>query len=557
MRFLLIVALSCVSRLAAAQAPDRIIVNATIWTGVEGAPRADALAIRGDRITAVGSEREVRALAGPRTVVTDLGGRLVVPGFDDAHWHFQAREEATLDDAGSRAELERRLRAYAAEHPGSGWLIGSGWGFADFGKAGPHRRWLDSLFPGRPVALSDRDGHTLLVSSRALALAGITRDTRDPPAGTIDRDASGEPTGVLRETARGAVSRLFPPVTPDEAYAALRRVLGRAAALGLTSVQIASGESPEDVEQQAYRRAYREGTLPVRLRVSGPLRRVPSDAEIASVIALRDSFPGPVLRFGILKGMLDGTVDARTAAMLEPYVGGGTGLPRWTRDSLDRAVARWDSAGVQVELHAIGDAAIRMALDAYEHAARANRTTGRRHRVEHIEVPSLADLPRFRALGVIASTQAIFATPDATTLENYAPLLGPERSARSNAFRLFDDAGAVQAFGSDYPVFTMDPLRGIHAAVTRTTIEGTPAGGWYPQHRLTVEAALRHYTRDAAYAAFAEADRGTLEVGRLADFVVLSEDILGAPPDAILKAQVLLTVMGGRETYRSAELQAR
>ncbi len=554
---LVVLALLLVGAPASAQAPDRILVNATIWTGVEGAPRAEALAIRGDRITAVGSERQVRALAGPRTIVTDLGGRLVIPGFEDSHWHFEAREEAALDDAGSRAELARRLRAYAAEHPGTGWLIGSGWGFADFGREGPHRRWLDSLFPSRPVALSDRDGHTLLVNSRALSLAGIGRDTKDPPAGTIDRDASGEPTGVLRETARAAVSRLLPPVTAEEAHAALLRVLARAAAFGLTAVQIASGESSGSVEQQAYRRAFREGTLPVRLRVSGPLSRVPDDDEIARVVALRDSFPGPVLRFGILKGMLDGTVDARTAAMLEPYVGGGTGLPRWSRDSLDRAVARWDSAGIQLELHAIGDAAIRMALDAYEHAARANGTSGRRHRVEHIEVPSLADLPRFRSLGVIASTQAIFATPDATTLENYAPLLGPERSARANAFRLFDDAGAVQAFGSDYPVFTMDPLRGIHAAVTRTTVEGTPSGGWYPEHRLTVEAALRHYTRDAAFSAFAERERGTLEVGRLADFAVLSEDILRGPPEAILRAKVLLTVMGGRETYRADGLEQR
>jgi hypothetical protein len=252
--------------------------------------------------------------------------------------------------------------------------------------------------------------------------------------------------------------------------------------------------------------------------------------------------------------MLDGTVDGRTAAMLEPYVGGGTGLPRWSQDSLDRAVARWDSAGLQVELHAIGDRAVRMALDAYEGAARANGTRGRRHRIEHIEVPSLADLPRFRRLEVVASTQAIFATPDATTLENYAPLLGPERSSRANAFRLFDDAGAVQAFGSDYPVFTMDPLRGLHAAVTRTTVAGTPAGGWYPRNRISVEQALRHYTRDAAYAAFADRERGTLERGKLADFVVLSEDILRAPPARLLRATVLLTVMGGRETYRSPAL---
>lgn len=548
-RLLPLVALLLLARPAAGQAPDRIFVHATIWTGVDGAPRAEALATRGDRIVAVGAERDVRALAGPRTRVTDLGGRFVVPGFEDAHWHFPAREQAALDDAGSAAELARRLRAFARTHPGTGWLLGSGWGFADFPGAAPHRRWLDALFPDRPVALWDRDGHTLLVNTRALALAGIDRGTADPAAGHIDRDSAGEPTGVLRETAQGLVDRRLPPVTADEAYAALRRVLARAAAFGLTSVQVASMDDPGSVEHQAYRRALREGALAVRLRVAVPLQDIPDDAELRRVAALRDSFPGPLLRFGILKGMLDGTVDARTAAMLEPYVGGGTGLPRWSQDSLDRAVARWDSAGLQVELHAIGDRAIRMALDAYAHAAQANGTAGRRHRVEHVEVPSPADLPRFRALGVVASTQAIFATPDATTLENYAPLLGPARAERSNAFRRFDDAGAVQAFGSDFPVFTMDPLRGIHAAVTRTTAAGTPPGGWYPENRVTVEAALRHYTRDAAYAAFAEGDRGTLAPGRLADFVVLSEDLLRAPPASILRARVLRTVMGGRETY--------
>jgi len=270
---------------------------------------------------------------------------------------------------------------------------------------------------------------------------------------------------------------------------------------------------------------------------------------------LRDTFRGPLIKFGSVKGVLDGTVDARTAAMFEPYVGGGTGLPFWEQHDLDQVVALYDKEDFQVLLHAIGDKAIHMALDAFANAAKVNGTSGRRHRVEHAEVPILADLPRFRELGVIASTQALFASPDATVLENFAVLLGPERARRADSFKLYDDAGAIQVFGSDWAVFDFAPLAGIYAAVTRTTPEGTPAGGWYPEGRIGVEAALRHYTRDGAYASFDEDVRGTLAPGKLADFVVLSRDILTIPSSEIKETRVLLTVMGGRDTYRDADLR--
>lgn len=245
--------------------------------------------------------------------------------------------------------------------------------------------------------------------------------------------------------------------------------------------------------------------------------------------------------------MLDGTVDAHTAAMLEPYADRpDTGLPFFSADVLNRSVAAYDRAGLQVQLHAIGDRAIRMALDAFEHASRVNGSSGRRHRVEHVEVPDPADLPRFKGLGVIASTQAMFASPDTITLSNYVPALGPARAARANAFKRFDDAGIVQAFGSDYPVFTMEVMRGIHAAVMRQLPNGTPAGGFHPEHRLDVAAALRHFTADAAYAAFEERDKGTLAPGKLADFVVLSEDVFRMPPERLWTATATMTVVGGR-----------
>jgi predicted amidohydrolase YtcJ len=291
-------------------------------------------------------------------------------------------------------------------------------------------------------------------------------------------------------------------------------------------------------------------TLRLRWYVSVPFDPGATRAQLTHYVQLRDRYRGPWLRYGIAKGMLDGTVDAQTAAMLEPYAGtDATGLPFWSAVVLNRGVARYDSAGLQVELHAIGDKAVRLALDAYAQARRVNGARDSRHRVEHVEVPHPSDLPRFKALGVIASTQAIFATPDVTTLTNYAPLLGPKRAALSNNFRQFDEAGAVQAFGSDYPVFPMDVIRGIYTAVTRMTPEGTPRGGWYPAGRISVEAALRHYTRDAAYAAFMEEQVGVLRAGMLADFVVLSDDLLAVPPTELLRVRVERTVVGGREVF--------
>jgi predicted amidohydrolase YtcJ len=290
----------------------------------------------------------------------------------------------------------------------------------------------------------------------------------------------------------------------------------------------------------------------VRVYSALTFQKDPSVEQLARYKALREKHAGPLLKLGAVKGVVDGVVESGTAAMFEPYVvTGGTGLPNWTAEDLNRTAALYDKEGFQIFLHAIGDKGIHMALDAYEHAAKANRTSGRRHRVEHIEVPLLADLPRFKALGVIASTQALFANPDKNTLEVYAVNLGPDRASRAMAFHSLDAAGAVQAFGSDYPVFSMQALTGIYTVVTRTTPEGTPAGGWNPGQRISAEAALRHFTADAAYASFDEAVKGTLVAGKLADFVVLSEDIVAGPPDRILKTKVLRTVMDGRDTFRA------
>jgi predicted amidohydrolase YtcJ len=530
-----------------------IFLDARIWTGDPDSPEATALAVRGDRIVAVGTDAEVRALAGDGSRIEELGGRRMIPGLHDAHMHLPTRRTADLAGAEGVADIVARLQAFASDLPEEAWITGRGWTPDHFPDQAPHRRYLDAAFPARPVIITDRDGHLALANSRALDEAGVTGATSQPSGGEIEMDRDGRPTGLLKEgPAMRLVSRLLPAPTADESYAAVLTEMERFASLGLTALQMAN--APSDPLWAALERAQQEGALLQRFRVAVPFTAEADGAALARWRDLRDSYTGPHLRFGIAKGMLDGTVDGGTAAMLEPYARGeGTGLPMWEAEALDRTVARYDSAGIQVQLHAIGDRAIRMALDAFQYTAAHGGRPDARHRIEHLEVPAPEDLPRFRELGVVASTQAIFPTPDATALTNYAPMLGPERAARSMPFRALDEAGAIQAFGSDYPVFPIDPLLGIYTTVTRQLPDGTPEGGWHPEQRISLEAALRHYTWGSAYAAFREEEMGILAPGMLADFVVLSDEILGEPPEALLRTRPVLTVMGGRKTWGAGE----
>jgi predicted amidohydrolase YtcJ len=530
---------------------DHIYVNAKVWTADEAKPTAQAFATRGERIIGVGTNEEIRAMAGPETAVVDLHGKLVVPGFNDAHWHFASLRDVELDDAATLEEVQQRLAAAAKAHPNESWITGRGWGYDVFPAKVPDKKYLDAIVPDRPMFIWERDGHMGLANSKALELAGITRDTKDPADGRIEHDVKGEPTGEVKEGAVELVAGKIPPATAEQRYEDLKRLMDKAASYGITSLQeVSAGLGPK--EMAAFERVLGEGEFKVRFYVSVPLEKSATAERLAEFKHLRDTYRGPLVKFGCAKGMVDGTVDAATAVMFEPYTNGKNGIEFWTQEDLNRAVAQYDREGMQVMIHSIGDKGIHMSLDAFENAEKVNGTSGRRHRVEHAEVPLLADYPRFKQLGVIASTQALFANPDATTLNNYAVLLGPARASHANAFKLFDDAGAVQVFGSDHPVFSMEVLHGVYCAVTRKTPEGTPKGGWYPENRISAEAALRHFTRDGAYASFDENEKGTLTPGKLADFVVLSEDILSSAAEQILKARVLRTVMGGRETYRAA-----
>lgn len=529
--------------------PDLILHNAHVWTGDSLRPQATAIAIRGERIVAVGDDADILAMAGGATTVEDLHGRRVIPGLHDAHWHFPTRRSADLVGAEDSDEVVRRLVDFGRGLPQDAWVVGRGWTPDMFPDNRAHKDYLDVAFPERPVVITDRDGHQALANSVALRLAAVSAETRDPSDGVIVRDARGTPTGLLQESAMSLVRRLLPAPSEPEIYRALQEQMQAAASLGLTAVQMAGATSP--TEDSAFARAIAADAMHLRFRIAVPFTEAATDSVLAAYAARARRETGPYLRFGIAKGMLDGTVDAGTAAMLEPYAGSTSrGLPMWELDPLVRTLARYDRAGLQVELHAIGDAAIRLALDAFDSVAVRNGPRDRRGRVEHLEVPNPADLPRFKQLGVIASTQAIFATPDATALQNYVPLLGPVRERRAMPFKALDDAGAIQAFGSDYPVFPMSPLLGIYTAVTRQLPDGTPRGGWVPEQRISVERALRHYTWGSAYAAYREHELGVLAPGYYADLVVLSEDILVPDPQALLRAKPVLTMLGGRAVYR-------
>jgi predicted amidohydrolase YtcJ len=545
---------------------DRIFVNGQIWTGDDRRPKAEALAVADDKILAVGSTAEIKALASSDTGVIDLKGRLVIPGFQDSHLHFpgQSVNEVDLHGAETLLEFQRRLADFAQAHPQLPWITGHGWGYSAFPNQTVDKKYIDAAVSDRPVYVSERDGHMGLANSKALQIAGVTSKTPDPPNGHIMKGKDGEPTGEFKEAAQGLIFSRVPPRSMEDEYQSLLAHMDEAAAAGLTAVQ----EAYTSMESfPVFERAAAGNALKLRFRFAPPillmerggappkhkLEKFLTEADLAPYGKLRDTFSGPLLKFGAVKGVLDGTVDARTAVMFEPYVGGGTGIPFWEQDDLNKTVALYDKEGFQVLLHAIGDKAINMALNAFEYAAKTNGTSGRRHRVEHAEVPQLSDLPRFKQLGVIASTQAMFANPDATVLENFAVLLGPERASHADSFKIYDDAGAVQAFGSDWGVFSFEPLPAIYCAVTRMTPQGTPAGGWYPAGRISVDAALRHFTRDGAFASFDEDIRGTLSPGKLADLVVLSKNILEIPPAEILNTKVLLTVMGGKDTYRDQD----
>jgi predicted amidohydrolase YtcJ len=541
---------------------DLVLTGGRIWTSEPAAPWAEAIAVRNGRILYVGDAAGAARYRGPKTRVAELAGRLLVPGFNDSHIHLMSGalslERVDLIEDQSVEAVQARIRAFAASQPGSPWVLGRGWLYGSFPGGLPTRQQLDAVVPDRPAYMECYDGHSGWANSKALALAGITKDTKDPVNGAIVRDpATGEPTGALKESATALVEAKIPTPGPKERYRLLLRALRLLNSQGITSVQDA-GYTPAqlDADLPLLERALREGQLTVR--ITGSVQMGPGAVEgpIARAATLAKRLAGPRLRFGAVKGYVDGVIEAHTAAMLEPYAdpSHGAGHPNWEPAALDAAVVAADREGLQVYLHAIGDRGVRMALDAHEAARCANGRPDRRGRIEHIETISPADYPRFRALGVIASMQPLHANPDQNNADVWSRNIGPERASRGFSWGNVERAGARLVFGSDWPVVTSDVMRGLYCAVARKTKQGTPAGGWLPEQAVSLEHALRHYTIDGAFASFEEQEKGSLAAGKRADFVVLSEDLFRQPPEAILKTRILLTVTDGAEVYRDPQL---
>ena len=512
-----------------------------------------AVAVRHGRIAFVGDDASaLRDWRAPRTRVIEARGGLVMAGFDDAHTHLlsgaRSLDRVNLFGLETLDGILGAIRRWAAERPDAPWVLGRGWFYSAFPGALPTRAILDAAVPDRPAYLGCYDGHTGWANSRALALAGISAATPDPPLGVIVRDpASGEPTGALKEAAMDLLLAVVPTPTSDEYRAAVRRAVTAMHAAGITAAQDAWSEPELFPLARAMRDA---GELPLRLRLAPPMEPGGSIADWHRRLDGYDeavaTLPGDAwLSSGILKAMADGVVESRTAALLAPYADDPTtsGAPNWEAHDLAAHVAAASGRGWQLEIHAIGDAAVRTALDAFEQAGDA---ATRRHRVEHIETIDPADIGRFGRLGAVASMQPFHADPSPGQIPVWADALGPERASRGWAWTSILGSGGVLAFGSDWPVVPFDPLVAVHGAVTRQTPRGEPPDGWLPSERLPLPAALSACTLGSAWAAHAERRRGTISAGLDADLVILDRDLLAEVPSAIIGTGVVATVVGGR-----------
>ena len=552
----LIVSAACGSpdrRVAAAEATaDLIIVNGKVHTVDDANRVVQAVAIGGNTIIKVGTNDDIKSLSGPATRVIDARGATVAPGFNDSHVHFLSggRSLSDVDLAGltTLRQVQDKIRVFAADKPADAWIKGRGWLYSPFPNASPTRAQLDEVVPDRPAVMTCYDGHSVWVNSKVLALAGITKATKDPVNGVIVRDANGEPTGHLKESATDLISHLLPKPTEEDRRAALEAAVAHANRIGITSIQNAGGAVEEIGLYDAVKKG---GGLTVRSYLATSARSGISESDADRMDALWKQYgDDPTLHTGIVKLYADGVIESKTAAMLAPYVGTpSAGTPNYTVDELNRIVAMFDKRGWQIQIHAIGDRAIRMSLDALEKAAAANPAParGRRHRLEHIEAVAAADIPRFAKLGVIASQQPIHAAlGDANQAVPKGPwpdAIGPERASRAWAWKSILTAGGRLTFGSDWPVAPLEAGQGIWLASTRVKANGAE------DQRLTIDQAIAGYTRWPAYASFEERRKGTLAPRMLADVVVLASDIAAAPIASAEGVVVAATIFDGKIVY--------
>ena len=530
---------------------DAIVVNAKVYS-LTGSFH-EALAIQGNRILAVGTRTEIEKLAGERTRRIDAGAGTVTPGFNDAHVHMfsgsESLQQVDLLDASSLEDIGNRIRSFAIANPKKAVVVGRGWLYGFFPGGLPTREQLDAVIADRPAVMKCYDGHSMWLNSKALASAGITRDLKDPENGIIVRDAKGEPTGVLKEAAMSLADSVMPKLTSSEKADALRAAIREAHQLGVTSVQEAGIGLAELEVLDSLRKS---GELKLRMYIALEGHPRMTEEEVNQLDGLRARFKE--LSIGAVKLYADGVIEAHTAALLQPYANNPIrGLPEYTQEDMNRVIAALDRHGYQIMVHAIGDGGIRMTLDAMEQAAKVNPppTKGRRHRLEHIELVSREDIPRFGQLGIIASMQPFHANPNSNIFNVWAVNLGPERASRAWSWKSIQDAGGRLAFGTDWPVVGLDPIPGLHTAMTRQTLEGMPPGGFVPEQRLSLRESLNAYTSGAAYAEFAEQEKGSLTAGMLADVVVWDRDIFSVPVDQVKDAKVVKTIYDGQIVFES------